>query len=204
MPLTFIFDTETTGLPKSRGYGHTPDYTELDKYSECRIVQIAWLVCDNKGEVKTQNSFLIKPLGYTIPEESTKIHGITNQMAIDKGIPFELMVSEMMAVFHDWKPNKIVSHNLQFDLNVLLSELMRKNYQNLIEHIKGMKKTCTMVTGKPLCNIRNGNWVKYPKLPELYKYLFEEEMEVKHEAMYDTQMCAKCYIELRKRIKKNQ
>ena len=65
-----------------------------------------------------------------------------------------------------------------------------------------------METGKPLCNIicinRRGEYVKFPSLPELYKYLFEVDMEVKHEALYDTQKCLECYIELRKRIKKNQ
>ena len=35
-----------------------------------------------------------------------------------------------------------------------------------------------------------------------YKYLFEVDMEVKHEALYDTQKCLECYIELRKRSKK--
>ena len=71
-----------------------------------------------------------------------------------------------------------------------------------------MRGVCTMETGKPLCNIicnnRRGEYVKFPSLPELYKYLFEVDMEVKHEALYDTQKCLECYIELRKRIKKNQ
>ena len=55
-----VIDTETTGLPKSRGFGHTPSYTELDKYNECRMVQIAWIICDNDGNIKSQKSFLIQ------------------------------------------------------------------------------------------------------------------------------------------------
>ena len=74
----------------------------------------------------------------------------------------------------------------------------------MIEAVNTMKGVCTMETGKPLCNILNGKWVKYPSLAELYKYLFEINMEVKHEALYDTQKCLECYVELRKRIKKNQ
>ena len=199
-----VIDTETTGLPKSRGFGHTPSYTELDKYNECRMVQIAWIICDDEGNIKSQKSFLIKPNGYVIPDSATKIHKITTSDAENNGIPFELMVSELSECVKYWKPTRIVSHNLKFDINVLLSELHRNNYQTMIEAVNRMKGVCTMETGKPLCNIQNGKWVKYPSLAELYKYLFEVEMEVKHEALYDTQKCLECYIELRKRIKKNQ
>ena len=203
-----IIDTETTGLPKSRGYGHTPNYTELNNYKDCRLVQIAWIICDNEGDIKSQKSFLIKPNGFVVPESATKIHKITNKNAVDNGIPFELMVAELSESIKYWKPTKIIAHNLKFDINVLLSELHRNNYQTMIEVINLMKGICTMETGKPLCNIicnnRRGEYVKFPSLPELYKYLFEVDMEVKHEALYDTQKCLECYIELRKRIKKNQ
>ena len=203
-----VIDTETTGLPKSRGFGHTPSYIEIDKYDECRMVQIAWIICDDHGDIKNQKSYLIKPNGFIIPNSATKIHKITNSDADKNGIPFELMVSELSESVKYWKPKKIVSHNLKFDINVLLSELHRKNYQTMIEAFNRMKGICTMETGKPLCNIirsnKRGDYVKFPSLAELYKYLFEVEMEVKHEALYDTQKCLECYVELRKRIKKNQ
>jgi DNA polymerase III epsilon subunit-like protein len=71
-----IFDTETTGLPKarlpsSRGPNNWP-----------HIVSISWVILDaHTNKVVDIRSFVIKPRNWTIPEDSIKIHGITQEKA---------------------------------------------------------------------------------------------------------------------------
>ena len=52
-----FFDTETTGLPVS----HNAPITLLQNWP--RIVQIAWLVCDNDENCILEKDAIIKPNG---------------------------------------------------------------------------------------------------------------------------------------------
>ena len=64
-----FFDTETTGLPKN----WKAPITDLENWP--RLVQLAWLVYDNIGNKISTKNFIVKPSGFIISEESTKIHG---------------------------------------------------------------------------------------------------------------------------------
>ena len=70
-----IFDTETTGLPKS----WNAPITNTDNWPRC--VQIAWQLHDEMGNVLEHNDFLIKPEGYNIPYDAERIHGISTELA---------------------------------------------------------------------------------------------------------------------------
>ncbi len=78
-----IFDTETTGLPKN----WNAPITDVDNWPRC--VQIAWQLHDEMGELLEHHDFLIQPDGYNIPYDAEQIHGISTQLAQEKGI--ELM-----------------------------------------------------------------------------------------------------------------
>ena len=75
-----IFDTETTGLPKS----WNAPITNTDNWPRC--VQIAWQLHDKMGSVVAHNDFLIKPDGYNIPYDAERIHGISTELAEEQGI----------------------------------------------------------------------------------------------------------------------
>ena len=66
-----FLDTETTGK--------NPNVS--------RSVQIAWLLTDTAGRTTSEASCIIRPDGFHIPADSTRIHGITNESAIKKGAP---------------------------------------------------------------------------------------------------------------------
>ena len=63
-----IFDTETTGLPKR----WDAPLNDLDNWPRC--VQVAWQIHDNKGELVSQKSFLIKLL---------KVGNMKNEQKVD-------------------------------------------------------------------------------------------------------------------------
>ena len=70
-----FLDTETTGFGSS-----------------ARIVQMAWLVHDLSGNEIKAEDHIIKPVDFEIPEETTAIHGITTQYALDKGEDLETIM----------------------------------------------------------------------------------------------------------------
>ena len=83
-----IFDTETTGLPKR----WDAPLNDLDNWPRC--VQVAWQIHDNKGELVSQKSFLIKPDGFSIPYESEKVHGISTALADKQGASLQQVLDE--------------------------------------------------------------------------------------------------------------
>ena len=78
-----IFDTETTGLPKS----WNAPITDTDNWPRC--VQIAWQLHDEMGIVLEHNDFLIKPDNFNIPYDAERIHGISTELAEEQGISLD-------------------------------------------------------------------------------------------------------------------
>ena len=60
--MALIIDIETTGLPNRKGlkFGENPSYLDNNKYDSCRIVQISYMLCDNKLEKIKLNDNIIK------------------------------------------------------------------------------------------------------------------------------------------------
>ena len=75
-----IFDTETTGLPKS----WNAPITDTDNWPRC--IQIAWQLHDDMGNIVEHNDFLIQPDGFNIPYDAERIHGISTELAEEQGI----------------------------------------------------------------------------------------------------------------------
>ena len=190
-----VFDTETTGLPKSRNA--SPEHSHLWPY----IVQFSWLVYDDATkEIKPIKDYIVKlPDGMTIPEDSTKIHGITNEKMLTEGKPIQ---DNLIEFIKDYLNSQIVvAHNLEFDSKVIQAELYRNNMVNWIEKSCNIEY-CTMKYGKPLTNIlrpskfNNGMYQKPPKLMELHKYLFQTVPNNLHNSMIDVLITLRCFCKL--------
>ena len=103
-----IFDTETTGLPKD-------DKAPLsDSNNWPRVVQIAWQLHDSKGHLINKGNVVIRPDGFTIPYNATKIHGISTDFALANGIALKEALDVFLADAS--KAKYLCGHNLQFDL----------------------------------------------------------------------------------------
>ena len=76
-----IFDTETTGLPRS----FNAPIADVDNWP--RVVQLAWEVFGVCGRRKPARSELISPDGFTIPIEAERVHGISTEVARRSGVP---------------------------------------------------------------------------------------------------------------------
>ncbi len=181
MKYLFI-DTETTGLPKE----YDAPYTDIDNWP--RLVQLAWIVYDYTTIVVRKN-FIIKPIGFTIPNASTKVHGITTKQALEKGQKVETILKEFLTDAQD--ADAIIGHNIKFDIKVVQSELYRLSINNRLEQIEVLD---TMILSTDYCKIPNKQYeYRFPKLIELYNKLFSESFDNMHDAMADIEATAKCF-----------
>ena len=95
-----VFDTETTGLPKKR----CASLKDNDNWPY--IVQMSWLVCDmTTGEITGIKDYIIRLENERlIPMEATRIHGITNEIMREKGVPMRQVLEDFwkdLQRFHD-------------------------------------------------------------------------------------------------------
>src|SRR5215831_15017548 len=102
-----FFDTETTGLARN----WKAPVTDLANWP--RIVQLGWVECDDAGNVINQAEWIIKPEGYTIPPEASRIHGITMEKALEAGVALAEVLKAFSAAVASHKVG--VAHNLKFD-----------------------------------------------------------------------------------------
>jgi DNA polymerase-3 subunit epsilon len=186
--MLIFFDTETTGLPKN----WKAPISMIDNWP--RLVQIAWKVYSIDGELFKSKSYIIKPENFVIPTEASNIHGITTVLANNKGEDIKKVLKKFMK--HLSQSNTIIAHNLNFDENVIASELYRLNILNPFSH---KEKICTMEKSTNICKIHGDYGYKWPKLQELYFYLFGKEFEEAHNAEIDINATADCFWELKSR-----
>jgi DNA polymerase III epsilon subunit-like protein len=182
-----VIDLETTGLPE-KSYGEYYPHDQIDRYPY--IVQVAWILLDSKLERIEKKNYIIK-IQQPIPEHTTKIHGITNEMAEAKGVSLTEVLKEMKKL--DFQI--LVSHNIEFDANILLSNCVLVGDAEIERILLSKKRYCTMkVATDILCIPGNrGPEFKYPSLKEMYEYYFpNEKFTVTHNASKDVEACAKC------------
>ena len=182
-----IFDTETTGLPRD----FNAPITDTDNWP--RVVQLAWQLHDEAGELISQKDFIIKPNGFNIPFESERVHGISTELAQTRGVELEEVLAQFSKDLN--RANFMVGHNLKFDINVLGAEFIRLNQDTPLQ--KPVLDTCTEKTAL-LCQIPGGRGgrFKLPTLTELHEYLFQESFSEAHNATADVESTARCFLEL--------
>ena len=180
-----VFDTETTGIP-GKGKKWESDYEDFP-----RVVQLAWVY---NGK---EYSYIIKPEGWSIPPETTAVHGITQEQAERDGVLFEEVADRF---FDDCKSAKaIVAHNIYFDTSIIKAMVLhcigREYYDANVEdaltkekRIDTMRKTIKFVGAK----YPDGRVGKFPRLEELYDKLFPGESFPAHDALEDVRAVVRC------------
>jgi len=205
--IILTFDTETNGLPTNPR--STPNITNYKDWPN--IVQLSYLLYDTESrQIILKNDFIIRiSNGLMITKESSNIHGITNEISEEKGLPMEAV---LIAFFESFKlANLVVAHNVNFDKNFVIAEIFRivknkmdsKCWLNMATDIACSKKYyCTMQEGTYLCKIKaftkieKKEYIKFPTLGELCKHLFGYEPKNMHNAMNDVVVCFQCFYKM--------
>jgi DNA polymerase III subunit epsilon len=182
-----FFDTETTGLPKS----WKAPVTDLNNWP--RMVQLAWLLYDEDGRKISGDDHIIKPEGFTIPLDSSRIHGISTERAMDEGKPLLAVLQEFAELIEEAR--YLVAHNISFDEKIVGAEFLRNNMEDAVAK---RAKICTMQSGTEFCKLIGPYGYKWPKLSELHYALFASHFEDAHNAAIDINATAKCFWEFKR------
>lgn len=194
-----VFDTETTGkwdFKKSATLDEQP-----------HLVQLAAGLYTKQHTQVAQMNVIVFPFDWEIPQQVSELHGITHQMALDKGVGLTtaLRVFQHLILLAD----TVVAQNIQFDLNIINRQVcfasnLGKKFDRLGSIVKGLtdkQLRCTMKAAIPIVKVlhakpRHDKDYKYPTLTETYKHFFQQEFSGAHDAMNDVVACSKVYAKL--------
>lgn len=137
-----FFDTETTGLPRN----WKAPVTDLNNWP--RMVQLAYLLYDKNGNKITGGDYIIKPEGFTIPIDASRIHGISTERALREGKPILTVLQDFKSLID--QAEYLVAHNMSFDEKIVGAEFLRNNMQ---DWTSTKRKICTMQSTTNLCAI---------------------------------------------------
>lgn len=189
-----FFDTETTDMINFKAPNSDP--------SQPTIIQLAGMLTDSTGNHIHSMSCVLNSLGCPMSVKAEEVHGISKPLADTYGIPPGSAISLLFKIFS--KASVIVGHNIKFDLR-MLKIAGRKTTPQIIKDLDNLLLSrptyCTMFETTKICQLpkAKGNGYKWPKLEELYYFLFNNEMPDGHDAMVDVEATAKCFFELKKR-----
>lgn len=183
MSKTILFlDTETTGLP--------PNWkAPYDQWP--RMVSIAGQLYIN-GVYEVGFEYIIKPDGYEIPKEASDIHGITQEIALEKGEDISFAIPWVHGYID--RADRIVFHNASFDTGIISGEQMRLGYQPKSLICNSTKLFCTKEKSTNILKIPNGRGgYKWPSLAELCQFCGVENKGA-HNALNDVIATKECYF----------
>lgn len=195
MNLAIAYDTETQGLPLFSEPSEDPRQPHIVQLGACLID------LDTRQTISSMD-VIIKPDGWTIPEEVSAIHGITTEKAMDVGIPEESAVAMFLAL---WNGRLRVGHNEQFDARILRIALKRFPAvfsESLGDQWKAGKAECTQRLSTPILKLPPTDKMKAAgrfhhksaNLREAYEYFTGKPLENAHSAMADVQGCMAVYF----------
>ncbi len=220
MAILLLFDTETTGLIPRRTELRR-DTIHLFPYA----VQISFLLFDDATHaIEEMHDFVVQlPDHVDIPEEASKIHGITTAEMRRVGVPFAQVMDVMLRCLR--RADRVVAHNVEFDHRIIQVELARRAFevsgvmdvvdveantprcfrQRLHEWCTFPQWYCTMQSMTDVCQIRaqtprGKSYWKFPKLSELHAYLFGEVPHHLHNAMCDVLVTLRCYVWMQQQV----
>lgn len=190
MKALFI-DTETSGLPLWKLGYHDP--------RQPWVCQIAAVLADAE-RVYDIYSVLVKADGRQIEPEAAAITGITPEMCDLFGIEEPLAIRTVS--YLTARADVLVCHNVNFD-RMMVAGMYCRNVPVGADVEKYLTRTpwfCTMESTTDLLKLP-GNFGKHkwPKLEELYLWLFQEPLLGAHDAFTDTMATRRCFFELLKR-----
>ena len=165
--------------------------TDFDNWP--RMVQLAWQLHDEKGQLTEAKNYIVKPEGYTIPYSAEKIHGISTEKAMSEGYDLAWVLEQFNHTLQ--KTRFLVGHNIEFDINIVGCEFKRKDIQTNFFELKSIDtkeestEFCALPGGK-------GGKFKWPNLSELHNKLFGQDFDEAHNASADVVATTRCFLEL--------
>jgi DNA polymerase-3 subunit epsilon len=186
MSLAVFYKAETTGLPLYNDPSDDP--------RQPHIVELAAALVDlGARRVVSSMDLIVRPKGWTIPEEATAIHGITTERALAVGVPEDIAVGTFMEL---WDGRERISHSEAFSARIVRIATLR--YDDIdADTWKDGKAQCTQKLATPLLKGKVAG--RSPKLSEAHLHLVGHPMHGPDSAMADVQACIAVFFALQDR-----
>lgn len=185
MKTALFYDTETTGFPTKQAIGHS---------SQPYIVQLAACLVDLESkDIISTIDVIIRP-GVPIPEQTTAVHGINDDIAKRFGISAQRALHTFLSL---WAKSDVrVAHNEQFDAKLIRIAIARSSKDNREISDKWIdgEAICTMQLANPLTALEGSIGNKSPNLSDACRILMDREIENAHSAMPDVLACIDLYF----------
>lgn len=191
--LILFYDSETQNLPLFDQPSEDPRQPHIVQLAAC-------LVSAETRKTIQSMDVIIRPDGWAIPDEVTKIHGIATGYAEQVGVSESLAVGMLMELWD--KAAYRVGHNETFDARILRIALMRFDSPEMADTWKAGKADCTAKLATPHCKLPPTDKMraagrhhhKTATLSEAYRHFFGKELQDAHSAMADVQACMAVYF----------
>jgi len=207
--LVLVYDTETTGLPVWKEPSESP--------AQPHLVEICGLLYNEASrELVDSYHAIIRPDGWTIPDDVAEIHGITTERAMDEGVPEAEAIWRFLCLHERCRMR--VAHNESFDARIMRIALKRYGNGSAGGHLwtqdqrdaiadafKAALAFCTCNKAKPIMRLPateamrrsgRGRWFKPPTLQEAHQHFLGVPFDGAHGALADAEACARVYFTL--------
>ena len=152
-----------------------------------------------RGKLIASGNDIIRPEGFTIPFQASRVHGISTERALSEG-------KSLDDILRVWKERLsaaryLVGHNISgFDIHVLDAEFIRRGSGGVVlGDTSRFEVLDTMHLATQYISEQRGIRTKYPKLSEMYEVLTGGALSGAHDASKDTEATARCFFLLQKK-----
>ena len=196
MNLALFYDTETTDLLIDSLPPYHPNQPHIVQLAAC-LVDL-----DTRNTVMSMD-LIVKPDGWTIPDETIAIHGITNEFAHAVGFSESYVLGLFMRMHKLCKVR--IAHNEPFDAAIIFTALLRDDHRAPKKVMNKTAAECTGALAKPIMQLPPSEKMiaagetgfKRPSLIEAYKYFTGKDHVGAHNAMADVEACKAIYFEIK-------
>jgi DNA polymerase-3 subunit epsilon len=187
MNIALAYDCETTGLPDFKAPSesvHQPHIVQLG----ARLVDL-----DTRDIISTLD-VVIRPDGWTIPDDVSAIHGITTERAQQVGVGEGLALGLLLDM---WERATVrIGHNESFDARIVRIAQHRFSDPR-IDAWKGAPARCTQIMATPILKLPPTPKMlaagftknKSANLGEAYEFFTGRKLEGAHRALADVDAC---------------
>jgi DNA polymerase-3 subunit epsilon len=191
MRTALFYDSETSGLPLFNAPSEHPD--------QPHIVQLGAALVDlDSRKTLASIDLIIRPDGWTIPDDVAAIHGITTERAMDVGVSESMALGMLLEL---WERTEVrIGHNEAFDARIVRIAQHRFDEAHADEWKAG-KAACTQILSTPILKLPPTEKMraagrfhhKSANLREAYQHFTGKPLDGAHSAMVDVQACMTVY-----------
>lgn len=185
--IRLFIDTETSGLPDFKLPADHPSQPRM-----CQLAMVLGSLSDDGADFEYLERYegIIRPDGWTMPEDVARIHGLTTEICAERGVPVREALDRYGELLT--RADELLAFGVQFDTKILRGELRRAG---LPDRFGEKPELCVMRAATPVCKIPpteammatgRKTW-KTPKLGEAHRILIGTAMENAHDAMADVE-----------------